>query len=78
MAGPDVLCVSTGLFCREIVKRMEREASFSYQKITLPEEHAANMIYVNGTIIHRAPEEIVESHKVSDIFIPFCILIYIP
>ncbi|XP_039962124.1 N(G),N(G)-dimethylarginine dimethylaminohydrolase 1 [Bactrocera neohumeralis] len=64
MAGPDVLSVSTSIYCQEIVKRMEREASFKYQKITLPEEYAANMIYVNGFLIHRSPEEIPASYKV--------------
>lgn len=64
MAGPDVLSVSTSIYCQEIVKRMEREASYKYQKITLPEEYAANMIYVNGFLIHRSPEEIPASYKV--------------
>ncbi|XP_053950989.1 N(G),N(G)-dimethylarginine dimethylaminohydrolase 1 [Anastrepha obliqua] len=64
MAGPDVLSVSTSNYCQEIVKRMEREASFKYQKITLPEENAANMLYINGTLIHRSPAEIPASYKV--------------
>ncbi|XP_046802747.1 N(G),N(G)-dimethylarginine dimethylaminohydrolase 1-like [Lucilia cuprina] len=64
MAGPDVLCVSNSKICVEIIKRMEREASFKYQKITLPEEHAANMLYINGTLVHRSPSEIPESHKI--------------
>lgn len=64
MAGPDVLCVSTSATCQEIVKRMEREASFTYQKLTLPEESAANMLYINGTIVHRSPAEIPEAYKV--------------
>lgn len=65
MAGPDVLSVSSSNTCQEIVKRMEREASFKYQKITLPEEQAANMLYINGTLVHRSPEEILESYKVG-------------
>ncbi|KAH8361058.1 hypothetical protein KR200_008780 [Drosophila serrata] len=65
MAGPDVLCVSSSPTCQEIVKRMEREASFTYQKLTLPEEIAANMLYINGTIVHRSPAEIPEAYKVS-------------
>lgn len=65
MAGPDVLCVSTSPTCQEIVKRMEREASFTYQKLTLPEESAANMLYINGTIVHRSPTEIPEAYKVN-------------
>uniref|UniRef100_A0A1A9WAW4 Uncharacterized protein n=1 Tax=Glossina brevipalpis TaxID=37001 RepID=A0A1A9WAW4_9MUSC len=64
MAGPDVLCVSKSTICQEIIRRMEREASFKYQKITLPEEHAANMLYINGTLVHRTPSEIPASYKV--------------
>ncbi|EDW32738.1 GL18337 [Drosophila persimilis] len=63
MAGPDVLCVSKSAPCQEIVKRMEREASFTYQKLTLPEETAANMLYINGTIVHRSPTEIPDAYK---------------
>ncbi|XP_022219807.1 N(G),N(G)-dimethylarginine dimethylaminohydrolase 1 [Drosophila obscura] len=63
MAGPDVLCVSKSAPCQEIVKRMEREASFTYQKLTLPEESAANMLYINGTIVHRSPTEIPDAYK---------------
>lgn len=72
MAGPDVLCVSTSPTCQEIVKRMEREASFTYQKLTLPEEKAANMLYINGTIVHRSPTEIPEAYKVGRL--PYLIL----
>ena len=65
MAGSDVLCVSSSKQCQDILKRMEREASFSYKTLTLPEEVAANMLYINGIIIHRSPHEIPASHKVS-------------
>ncbi|XP_067638109.1 N(G),N(G)-dimethylarginine dimethylaminohydrolase 1 isoform X2 [Eurosta solidaginis] len=64
MAGSDLLSVSTSIYCQEIIKRMEREASFKYHTITLPEEHAANMLYINGTLIHRSPREIPASYKV--------------
>lgn len=64
MAGPDILSVSNSTISQHIVKRMEREASHKYQKITMPEEHAANMLYVNGTLVHRSPKEIQHSYKV--------------
>ncbi|XP_065724044.1 N(G),N(G)-dimethylarginine dimethylaminohydrolase 1 isoform X2 [Drosophila suzukii] len=63
MAGPDVLAVSTSATCQDIVKRMERVGSFTYQKLTLPDEKAANMLYINGTIVHRSPTEIPEAYK---------------
>nr|CAD7424605.1 unnamed protein product [Timema monikensis] len=45
-------------------QRIKREATFSYQTLTVPEDIAANVLYVNGTLIHRSPEEIPESCKV--------------
>ncbi|XP_039287307.1 N(G),N(G)-dimethylarginine dimethylaminohydrolase 1, partial [Nilaparvata lugens] len=64
MAGPDVLCVSSGKGSQDVLKRIAREATFSYQTLTVPEENAANVLYINGTMIHRADEEIPESSKV--------------
>lgn len=46
------------------VQRIEREATFSYQTLTVPEDVAANVLYVNGTLIHRSVDEIPESCKV--------------
>lgn len=64
MAGPDVLCVGASQEAQEVLKRIEREAIYSYQTLTVPEDAAANCLYVNGTLIHRAIEEIPESFKV--------------
>nr|CAD7453197.1 unnamed protein product [Timema tahoe]CAD7593557.1 unnamed protein product [Timema genevievae] len=64
MAGPDVICVGAGMAAQEVLKRIKREATFSYQTLTVPEDIAANVLYVNGTLIHRSPEEIPESCKV--------------
>lgn len=64
MAGPDVLCVGASKEAQEVLKRIEREAIYSYQTLTVPEDAAANCLYVNGTLIHRAIEEIPESFKV--------------
>jgi hypothetical protein len=49
-------------FC--FLQRIEREATFSYQTLTVPEDIAANVLYVNGTLIHRSLDEIPESCKV--------------
>lgn len=64
MAGPDLLAVSSSKHSQEILRRIEREATCSYQTITLSEEDAANMLYINGTLIHRHESEIPHSHKV--------------
>lgn len=57
MAGPDLLCVSSTKESQEILRRIEREATFSYQTLTLAEDDAANVLYVNGTLIHRAVQD---------------------
>ncbi|XP_063837786.1 N(G),N(G)-dimethylarginine dimethylaminohydrolase 1 [Ostrinia nubilalis] len=64
VAGPEILCVGASKEAKEILKRMEREATFSYQTLTVPEDEAANCLYINGTLIHRAIEEIPDSFKV--------------
>jgi dimethylargininase len=64
MAGPDLLCVSSSPHSQEILKRIEREATFTYQTLTLTEENAANVLYINGNLIHRSVEEIPISHQI--------------
>ncbi|KAK9877908.1 hypothetical protein WA026_020132 [Henosepilachna vigintioctopunctata] len=63
MAGPDLLCVSTGKESQEVLKRIEREATFNYQTLTLPEDEAANVLFLNGTLVHRSINEIPSSFK---------------
>lgn len=64
MAG-DILCVSNSQDAQEILKRIEREATYSYQTLTLSEENAANVLYINGILIHRSVEEIPISYQVK-------------
>lgn len=64
MAGPELLCVSSTKESQEILKRIEREATFTYQTLTLSEEAAANVLYINGTLIHRTMSEIPASCQV--------------
>ncbi|KAI5647014.1 hypothetical protein NE865_01269 [Phthorimaea operculella] len=64
VAGEDILCVGASTEAKELLKRMEREATFTYQTLSVSEDDAANCLYVNGTLIHRAIEEIPQSFKV--------------
>jgi len=52
LGGPGILSVGNGQHSQNLVKRMEREATISYQTLTLPEDEAANCIYVNNHLIH--------------------------
>lgn len=63
MAG-EILCVSNTQDAQEILKRIEREATYIYQTLTLSEENAANVLYINGLLIHRSVEEIPISYQV--------------
>lgn len=67
LAGPDLLCVSTSKDSQEILKRIEREATYNYQTLTLNEEKASNVLYINGTLVHRNVEEIPVSSTVSSL-----------
>lgn len=52
LGGPNILSVGNGQHSQNLVRRMEREATISYQTLTLPEDEAANCIYVNNQLIH--------------------------
>lgn len=54
MAGPDIIAASQSPDCQEILRKMEREATFKYSTITVPEDCGANVLHVNGTLIHRS------------------------
>lgn len=43
---------------------MEREATFQYQILRVPDKEAANCVYVNGTLMHRSDDEFADSAKV--------------
>lgn len=53
MAGPDILCTNKSPEAQSILRRMEREASYNYKLITVEDEKASNVLYLNGTLIHR-------------------------
>ena len=45
---------------------MEKEATFQYQILRVPDQDAANCLYINGTLIHRSAKEFPESAKVFE------------
>jgi dimethylargininase len=65
MAGPDVMFVGSTGAAQVVLKRVEREASHRYQTLTLPEDGAANCLFVNGTLFHRTKEETPKCEAVS-------------
>lgn len=53
MAGPDIICVNRSQEAQLMLKRMEREASFNYKLITVDDDQGSNVLYLNGTLVHR-------------------------
>lgn len=53
MAGPDVICLSESLEAQAVKKQIEREATFQYQTVTVPDEGATGCLYINGRLLHR-------------------------
>jgi len=64
LAGPSVLAVGSGQHPQTVMRRIEREATNRYQTLTLPEDEAANCIYVNNTLVHAHNIEIPLSAKI--------------
>lgn len=64
MAAPDLLCVCNTPHAKDILRRIEREATFTYQTLTLSEENAANVLFINGFLVHRSLEEIPLSYSI--------------
>ena len=65
MAGPDVISVGNGPEAQSVLKRMEREATHRYQTLTLPEDRAANGLFINGMLLHRSKAEAPKSDPVT-------------
>uniref|UniRef100_A0A2R5LH95 Putative ngng-dimethylarginine dimethylaminohydrolase 1 n=2 Tax=Ornithodoros turicata TaxID=34597 RepID=A0A2R5LH95_9ACAR len=61
MAGPDIICLSSGSESQYVKRQIEREATFQYQTVTVPDDEAANCLYINGRLVHR--REFPESDK---------------
>ncbi|KAK4309802.1 hypothetical protein Pmani_018563 [Petrolisthes manimaculis] len=66
MAGPDVICVGSSSEAKDILKRIEREATFRYQTLTVPDNIAANVVFANGYLLHRSADEYPDSAKVFE------------
>ncbi|CAL4073854.1 unnamed protein product [Meganyctiphanes norvegica] len=65
MAGPDLMCVDPSAEGRDTYSRLQKAANFQYQTLDLPEVGAANVVLVNGTLLHGTTEEL---PKLANIF----------
>ncbi|KAL3872142.1 hypothetical protein ACJMK2_040093 [Sinanodonta woodiana] len=62
MAGNDVIAISSSDAGTQVLKQLRANAQFSYKILKMESDTAANMLYVNGRLIHRTREEIKENN----------------
>eukprot|EP00057_Strongylocentrotus_purpuratus_P014386 XP_011668860.1 PREDICTED: N(G),N(G)-dimethylarginine dimethylaminohydrolase 1 isoform X2 [Strongylocentrotus purpuratus] len=70
MASPGVIAVGSSKDAQKALKEIESKASFKYSKVTLPDDVAANCVYVNRTLIHCSHEDFPESAKKFEALFP--------
>ncbi|XP_069771692.1 N(G),N(G)-dimethylarginine dimethylaminohydrolase 1-like [Narcine bancroftii] len=66
MGGPSTIVVGSSDVARKAIKVMEQLTDFHYEKLSVPDDAAANCIYVRvgnkiDTLVHRSAEEFPES-----------------
>lgn len=64
VAGVDLFAVGSSQNCQILLKRIEREAMNRYQILTVPEDDAANCLFVNGSLIVPHANEVPLSSQV--------------
>lgn len=69
VAGPQILAVGASDDSQAILKRIERESTYRYQTVTVPDDEAANCLFINGSLVHRL--EYPDSGKVLEESVPF-------
>ncbi|XP_034167607.2 N(G),N(G)-dimethylarginine dimethylaminohydrolase 1 isoform X2 [Pangasianodon hypophthalmus] len=71
MAGPGLIAIGSSETAQKALKTMQQMSDHKYDKLTLPDDAAANCVYMNlpgkgHVLLHRTPEEYPESAKVFE------------
>lgn len=71
MAGPGLIAIGSSEPAQKALKIMQQMSDHRYDKLTIPDDAAANCIYLNipnkgHVVLHRTPEEYPESAKVFE------------
>ncbi|XP_069837651.1 N(G),N(G)-dimethylarginine dimethylaminohydrolase 1 isoform X4 [Dendropsophus ebraccatus] len=71
MAGPNLIVIGSSEAAQKALKTMQQMSDHRYDKLTVPDDEAANCVYLNipgkgHVLLHRAPEEFPESVKVFE------------
>lgn len=64
MAGPELIVVGESQAGEDAWKAIEQHGKFKYTRLSVPEDKGANVLYVNGTIVHQAASFIPKSVRV--------------
>jgi N-dimethylarginine dimethylaminohydrolase len=54
MAGPEMVAIGQSSAGEGAWNAIEKHGKFKYTKLSLPEDKGANVLYINGTIVHQA------------------------
>uniref|UniRef100_A0A8D0UE48 Dimethylarginine dimethylaminohydrolase 1 n=1 Tax=Sus scrofa TaxID=9823 RepID=A0A8D0UE48_PIG len=70
MAGPNLIAIGSSDSAQKALKIMQQMSDHRYDKLTVPDDTAANCVYLNipgkgHVLLHRTPEEYPESAKVK-------------
>uniref|UniRef100_A0A8D1M2Z9 Dimethylarginine dimethylaminohydrolase 1 n=1 Tax=Sus scrofa TaxID=9823 RepID=A0A8D1M2Z9_PIG len=71
MAGPNLIAIGSSDSAQKALKIMQQMSDHRYDKLTVPDDTAANCVYLNipgkgHVLLHRTPEEYPESAKVYE------------
>ncbi|XP_067845921.1 N(G),N(G)-dimethylarginine dimethylaminohydrolase 1 [Heptranchias perlo] len=71
MAGPGLIAIGSSEHAQKALKIMQEMSEHRYDKLTLPDDEAANCVYLyipskGHVLLHRTPEEFPESAKVFE------------
>ncbi|XP_053549860.1 N(G),N(G)-dimethylarginine dimethylaminohydrolase 1 isoform X3 [Bombina bombina] len=71
MAGPNLIAIGSSEAAQKALKTMQQMSDHRYDKLTVPDDIAANCVYLNipskgHVLLHRTPEEFPESVKVFE------------
>ncbi|XP_047663070.1 N(G),N(G)-dimethylarginine dimethylaminohydrolase 1 isoform X3 [Tachysurus fulvidraco] len=71
MAGPGLIAIGSSESAQKALKTMQQMSDHKYDKLTLPDDAAANCVYMNlpskgHVLLHCTPEEYPESAKVFE------------
>jgi len=67
MAAPGIICVGSCKDSQDVIKRIERRASYRYETITMPNDYRPEVLCVNGHLLHLVSEGDIFSDKLLNL-----------